>query len=234
MLYLWGLGRSGWANAFYSAAAQAGSRSWEALFYGSSDASNAITVDKPPVALWIETLSVRMFGYSSWALLLPSAIAGAASVALLFTIVRRHFGTVAATIAALVLAVSPVSVSVNRLNLPEPFMILLLVAAAWAVLRSLDAARPFVWLAVAGGFAGLAFNTKTLAAAIAFPAFGLAVLVGSPTWRTRIVRGALLAGVTLAASLWWVLAVDAVGAKAVAAVEFSLNCMLPPVSRFSE
>ena len=89
-------------------------------------------------------------------------------------------------------------------------MILFLVAAAWAVLRSLDAARPLVWLAVAGGFAGLAFNTKTLAAAIAFPALGVAVLFGSPTWRTRILRAAVLAGVAAAASLWWVLAVDAI------------------------
>jgi len=206
----WALSRNGLGNTYYSAATRSMVVSWRNFFFASFDPGGFITVDKPPVALWFEAMSVRMFGYSSWSLLLPSALAGTASVALLFTIVRRHFGAVAATIAALVLAVSPVSVSVNRLNLPEPFMILFLVAAAWAVLRSLDAARPFVWLAVAGGFAGLAFNTKTLAAAIAFPALGLAVLFGSPTWRTRIVRGAVLAGVAAAASLCWVLAVDAI------------------------
>ena len=212
VLNCWALSHNGLGNTYYSAATRSMVTSWRNFFFASFDPGGFITVDKPPVALWIEAMSVRMFGYSSWTLLLPSALAGTASVALLFSIVRRHFGSVAATIAALVLAVSPVSVSVNRLNLPEPFMILFLVAAAWAVLRSLDAARPLIWLAVAGGFAGLAFNTKTLAAAIAFPALGLAVLFGSPTWRTRIIRGAVLAGVAAVASLWWVLAVDAIPA----------------------
>ncbi len=210
VLNCWALSRNGLGNTYYSAASRSMTGSWRNFFFGSFDPGGFITVDKPPVALWIEATSVRLFGYSSWSLLLPSALAGTASVALLFSIVRRHFGAVAATIAALVLAVSPVSVAVNRLNLPEPFMILFLVAAAWAVLRSLDAARPLVWLAVAGGFAGLAFNTKTLAAAIAFPALGLAVLFGSPTWRTRFIRGAVLAGVAAAASLWWVVVVDAI------------------------
>ena len=179
VLNCWALSRNGLGNTYYSAATRSMTASWRNFFFASFDPGGFITVDKPPVALWFQALSVRTFGYSSWTLLLPGALAGTASVAILFSIVRRHFGAVAATIAALVLAVSPVSVSVNRLNLPEPFMILFLVAAAWAVLRSLDAARPLVWLAVAGGFAGLAFNTKTLAAAIAFPALGLAVLVGS-------------------------------------------------------
>ncbi len=212
VLNCWALSRNGLGNTYYSAAVRSMTASWRNFFFAAFDPGGFITVDKPPVALWFQAMSVRIFGYSSWSLLLPSALAGTASVALLFSIVRRHFGAVAATIAALVLAVSPVSVSVNRLNLPEPFMILFLVAAAWAVLRSLDAARPLVWLAVAGGFAGLAFNTKTLAAAIAFPAFGLAVLFGSATWRARIVRGAVLAGVAAAASLWWVVVVDAVPA----------------------
>ena len=210
ILNCWALSRNGLGNTYYSAATRSMTASWRNFFFASFDPGGFITVDKPPVALWFQALSVRMFGYSSWTLLLPGALAGTASVAILFSIVRRHFGAVAATIAALVLAVSPVSVSVNRLNLPEPFMILFLVAAAWAVLRSLDAARPLVWLAVAGGFAGLAFNTKTLAAAIAFPALGIAVLVGSRTWKTRVIRGALLAGVAAVASLWWVLVVDVI------------------------
>ncbi len=210
VLNCWALSRNGLGNTYYSAATRSMTASWRNFFFASFDPGGFITVDKPPVALWFQALSVRMFGYSSWTLLLPGALAGTASVAILFSIMRRHFGAVAATIAALVLAVSPVSVSVNRLNLPEPFMILFLVAAAWAVLRSLDAARPLVWLAVAGGFAGLAFNTKTLAAAIAFPALGLAVLVGARTWKSRVIRGAVLAGVAALASLWWVLVVDVI------------------------
>src|SRR6478609_5847394 len=91
LLYLWGLGASGWANSFYSAAAQAGSESWKALFFGSSDAANSITVDKPPMSLWIMGLSVRAFGLSSWAILVPQALMGVASVWLVFATVRRWF-----------------------------------------------------------------------------------------------------------------------------------------------
>jgi 4-amino-4-deoxy-L-arabinose transferase-like glycosyltransferase len=172
--------------------------SWRNFFFASFDPGGFITVDKPPVALWFQALSVRTFGYSSWTLLLPGALAGTASVAILFSIMRRHFGAVAATIAALVLAVSPVSVSVNRLNLPEPFMILFLVAASWAVLRSLDAHGPSSG-SRSRWFAGLALNTKTLAAAIAFPRSGSPCSSGA-TWKSRVIRGAVLAGVAALAS----------------------------------
>lgn len=93
VLYLWGLGESGWTNAFYSAAVQAGSESWKAFFFGSLDSANAITVDKPPLALWPMALSVRLFGLSSWSILVPEALFGVASVALLATTVRRASGS---------------------------------------------------------------------------------------------------------------------------------------------
>ena len=89
VLYLWGLGASGWANSFYSAAAQAGSESWKAFFFGSSDAANSITVDKTPMSLWAMALSVRIFGLSSWSILVPQALMGVASVGLLYATVRR-------------------------------------------------------------------------------------------------------------------------------------------------
>ena len=81
---LWGLSASGWANAFYSAAVQAGSQSWSAFFFGSFDAANAITVDKPPAALWVMALSVRLFGLNSFAILMPQALMGVASVAVVY------------------------------------------------------------------------------------------------------------------------------------------------------
>src|SRR5690349_7518469 len=96
VLYLWGLWESGWANSFYSAAAQAGSESWKAFFFGSSDAANSITVDKTPLALWPMALSVKVFGLSSWAILIPEALMGVAAVGLLYTTVRRWFGAGAA------------------------------------------------------------------------------------------------------------------------------------------
>src|SRR5206468_13032688 len=81
VLYLWGLGASGWANSFYSAAVQAGAHSWKAFFFGSSDASNFITVDKPPAALWVMELSARVFGVNGWSILVPQALEGVAAVA---------------------------------------------------------------------------------------------------------------------------------------------------------
>src|ERR1700710_3077054 len=93
VLYVWGLGASGWANSFYSAAVQAGSESWKAFFFGSSDAANSITVDKTPLALWPMDLSVRVFGLSSWSMLVPQALEGVSTVALLHGLVRRTTGS---------------------------------------------------------------------------------------------------------------------------------------------
>lgn len=157
--------------------------------------------------------SARMFGVSSWSLLLPGVVAGAASVALLWCIVRRTFGVLAATVAALALAVSPVNVAVDRLNLPEPFLILALVAAAWAVLRSFGSERPLRWLALAGVSVGVAFNVKMLAAFIPVPALGLAVLLGTAGWWPRLRAAAVFGVSALAASVPWILIVDLVPAS---------------------
>ncbi len=100
LLYLWDLSASGWANSFYSAAAQAGSQSWKAWFFGSSDAANSITVDKTPAALWVTGLSVRVFGLSSWSILVPQALEGVATVGLLYATVKRWFGPAAGLLAS--------------------------------------------------------------------------------------------------------------------------------------
>ena len=138
-LNAWALSLNGLGNQYYAAATRSMTLSWSNFFYASLDPGGFITVDKPPVALWIAALSARVFGESTWSLLGPRAIAGAAAVALLWCIVRPRFGTVAATVAGLVLALSPVNVAVNRLNLPEPFLILFLVGAAWATLKAVEA-----------------------------------------------------------------------------------------------
>ena len=108
-LYIWGLGQSGWANSFYSAAVQAGTKSWRAFFFGSSDASNFITVDKPPAALWVMEISARIFGVNAWSILVPQALEGVAAVGLLFVTVRRWFSPGAALLAGAVLALTPVA-----------------------------------------------------------------------------------------------------------------------------
>src|SRR6185295_15647475 len=129
---------SGYANTYYSAAALAGSQSWSAWFFGSIDASNFITVDKPPLAVMLMGLSVRVFGLSSWSILLPEALLGVASVLLLFSLVRRTFGPAAALIAATVMALTPAAVLMFRYNNPDALLTFLLVAGAWALQRSIE------------------------------------------------------------------------------------------------
>lgn len=209
----WELGRNGLGNTYYTAAMRGMTASWHNFFFASFDPGGFISIDKPPASLWIEAASVRLLGLNSWGLLLPGALAGAGSVALLWSLLHRRFGTLAATLGGTVLALSPVNVAVNRLNLPDPFMIFFLVAAAWAVLRSLDDERHGWWLVVLAGVSvGLAFNTKMLAAAIPLPALGLAVLIGTTGgWVRRVGRAAVFGAVSLVASLPWILLVDAVG-----------------------
>src|SRR5438094_6196548 len=133
LLYLWGLGASGWANSFYSAAVQAGSHSWKAFFFGSSDSSNFITVDKPPASLWVMDLSARVFGVNAWSILVPQALEGVAAVGFLYATVRRRFGPAAGLLAGAVLAVTPVAVLMFRFNNPDALLTLLLVASAYAL-----------------------------------------------------------------------------------------------------
>src|SRR5204862_1266965 len=140
VLYLWGLGASGWANSFYSAAAQAGSVSWKALFYGSSDAASSITVDKTPASLWVMGLSVRLFGLNAWSILVPEALMGVATVGLLHATVRRWHGHAAALLAGSVAALTPVAVLMFRFNNPDALLVLTLVAGAYAVVRAVETA----------------------------------------------------------------------------------------------
>lgn len=212
VLNTWALSVNGLGNQYYAAATRSMTMSWSNFFFASFDPGGFISVDKPPVALWIAAASARLFGVNSWSLLLPSAIAGAAAVALLWSTINRRFGMVAATIAALVLALSPINVAVNRLNLPEPFLIFFLVAAAWAVLRSMENVRPYRWLLLAGVFVGLAFNTKMLAAYIPLPAVGLAILCATEGWFEKIKRGAVFGLTSLFCSVPWIVAVDLVPA----------------------
>lgn len=208
VLYLWGLGESGWANSFYSAAAQAGSESWKALFFGSSDAANSITVDKTPLSLMPMALSVKIFGLSSWSILVPQALMGVATVALLHHTVRRTTGSsVAGLLAGLAMALTPVAVLMFRFNNPDALLTLLLVGSAYATLRAAEkeSTHPVRWLSLAGTLVGLAFLTKMLQAFLVLPALGLVYLLvaSAPFWK-RI--GHLLVGLAamIASAGWWV------------------------------
>lgn len=179
VLYLYRLDNSGYANSYYSAAAQAGSVSWKAFFFGSLDGGNLITVDKPPAALWFMTLSIRIFGLSSWAVLLPQALMGVATVALLYVTVRRWNGPVAGLLAAAALAATPVATLMFRFNNPDALLTLLVVAAAYGTTRAIETVDPR-WMYFIGGLVGLGFLTKLLQAFLVVPAFALTYLIAAP------------------------------------------------------
>ncbi len=210
VLYLWGLGASGWANSFYSAAVQAGSESWKAFFFGSSDAASSITVDKTPFALWPMALSVRIFGLSSWSILVPQALEGIATVALLHSVVRRTTGSaVSGLIAGTAMALTPVAVLMFRFNNPDAMLVLLMVGAAAGTLRAVEATekgqKPVRWLALAGALVGLAFLTKMLQAFLVLPALALVYLLFAKTpWGKRIVHLLVAFASMVLAGGWWV------------------------------
>src|SRR5271156_7081621 len=131
--YLWNLTASGDANSFYAAAVQAGTKSWKAFFFGSIDSSNFITVDKSPGSLWIMELSGRLFGFSSWSMLVPQVLEGVAAVGLVYAAVKRWFGPSAGLLAGVVLACTPVAALMFRFNNPDALMVLLLTASAYAL-----------------------------------------------------------------------------------------------------
>ncbi|WP_433471800.1 glycosyltransferase family 39 protein [Spirillospora sp. CA-142024] len=212
VLYAWGLSKAGYANSYYSAAVKSGTQSWKAFFFGSLDAGSYITVDKPPMALWAMELSARVFGFSTWSLLLPQVAEGVAAVAVLYATVRRAFGPAAAVTAAAVLALTPITVAINRDNNPDTLLVLLLVAAAWACQRAIDTGR-LRPLLLAAFLVGCGFNTKMLQAFLVVPALGLAYLVAARPGLLRRAGHLLAAGAVLAASsFWWMLTVDAVPA----------------------
>src|SRR4051812_42139468 len=210
LLYLWGLGGSGYANEFYAAAVQAGRQSWKAMFLGSLDAGNAITVDKPAFFLWPMEISARIFGLNGWSMLVPQALEGVAVVALLAAAVRRVAGHAAGLAAGALLAVTPVAVLMFRFDNPDAMLTLLLTASAYATVRALRSpARSQWWLALAGTLVGLGFITKMGQALLVVPALAVAYLWAAPVGLGRRIRDLLGAGVALVAGAgWWIAIVE--------------------------
>ena len=213
LLYFYNLTSSGYANSFYSAAVQAGSASWKAFFFGSSDAGNSITVDKPPASLWLMALSVRAFGLRSFSILMPEVLMGVATVGVVHATVKRHFGAAAGLIGGLVMALTPVAVLMFRFNNPDALLVLLMALGAWATMKSIEQGSA-KWFAIVGVFIGLGFLTKALQVFLVVPAFGLAyVLFAATTLRRRIV-GALIGAASMVLSAgWWVAIVELVPAS---------------------
>ncbi|MFF0702210.1 ArnT family glycosyltransferase [Streptomyces tendae] len=208
LLYLYNLSASGWANSFYSAAVQAGSQSWKAFFFGSLDAGNAITVDKPPAALWPMALSVRIFGLSTWSILVPEVLMGVGTVAVVYAAVRRRFSPAAGLIAGAVLALTPVAALMFRFNNPDALLALLMSVACYLVVRALEDGRT-KWLVWAGVAIGFAFLAKTLQAFLILPALALVYGVCAPVrLRRRLGQLALATAAIVVSGGWWVAVVE--------------------------
>ena len=203
-LYLWNLGASGWANTYYAAAVQAGTKSWKAFFFGSTDASNFITVDKTPLSLWPMELSARIFGLNSWSMLVPQALMGVATVGVLYATVKRWFGAGAGLLAGAICALTPVAALMFRFNNPDASLTLLMTLGAYALTRALERDST-KWVVAAGAFVGLAFLSKELQAFLVLPAFGLAYLIAGPPKLARRIWHTILIGLsTIVAAGWWI------------------------------
>src|SRR6266536_1609535 len=201
------LGANGYSS-YYPAAIRSMMDSWHNFFFAAYDPGGFVTIDKPPVGFWLEVASARIFGFNSLSIFLPQALAGVLSVLLLYYLVRRHFGVVAGLLAALALAISPISVLTNRNNTIDSTLVLVMLLGAWAVLRAAESGK-LRWLLLCAVFVGLGFNIKMLEAYLVVPAYGLLYLLAAPRriW-VRIAHLALAALLMLTISLSWAVAVD--------------------------
>jgi 4-amino-4-deoxy-L-arabinose transferase-like glycosyltransferase len=206
------LDQQGYGNLYYAAAVKSMLLNWHNFFFVSFDPAGFVTVDKPPLGFWIQVLSAKLFGFSPLSLMLPQALAGVLSVALLTHLVRRTFGPLAGLIAGLTLALTPISVVTNRNNIVDSLLVLTVLLAAWAIIIATETGR-LRWLLLCAGIVGLGFNIKMLEAYLVLPAFALLYLLAAPLrWRTKIAHLAFAAVVLLIISLSWLVTVDLIPA----------------------
>ncbi len=198
VLDLWALSRNGWANAYYSAAVRSMATSWHNFLFASMDRSGVMTVDKPPLALWVEALSARIFGYHPLSLLVPQALMGVATVGIVYDLVRRRFGRIGAFVAGLTLALTPIAVAMSRHNNPDALLTLCCAAAVWCAVRALDDGRTR-WLVLSGVAVGLGFETKMGAALLVVPAIAAAWLWVAPRGRLAAARQLAAGGAAMVA-----------------------------------
>ncbi len=207
-LYLWNLSASGYANDFYAAAVKAGTQSWKAWLFGSLDSSNAITVDKPPGSLWLMVLSARIFGFSSFSMLLPQALLGVGTVAITWAAIRRWSGPAAGLVAGGLVALTPVAALMFRFNNPDAMLVFLMTLAGYFVVRAIETDRgrtALRWLLLAGAAIGFAFLTKMLQGLLVLPAMALAYLIaGRAGLWTRIWHLLAALGAVIVSAGWFV------------------------------
>ena len=202
------LGQNGFGNLYYASAIRSMLDSWHNFFFVSFDPGGFVSIDKPPLGFWLQAASAKILGFTPFSIFLPQALAGVLSVLLLYYLVRCHFGVVAGLLAALALAISPISVLTNRNNTIDSTLVLVMLLGAWAVLRAAQSGK-LRWLLLCAVFVGLGFNIKMLEAYLVVPAYGLLYLLAAPRriW-VRIGHLTLAALLLLTISLSWAVAVD--------------------------
>src|SRR3989441_6698797 len=202
------LGQNGFGNLYYAAAIRSMLDNWQNFFFVAFDPGGFVSIDKPPLGFWLQAASAKIFGFTPFSIFLPQALAGVLSVLLLYYLVRRHFGVVAGLLAALALALSPISVVTNRNITIDSTLALVLLLGAWAVMRAAETGR-LRWLLLSAAIVGIGFNIKMLEAYRVVPAYGLLYLLAAPhSLRKRLGHLALAGVLLLAVSLSWVVAVD--------------------------
>jgi 4-amino-4-deoxy-L-arabinose transferase-like glycosyltransferase len=197
VLNIWGLSINGWANTYYSAAVRSMAGSWHDFLFASLDKTGLMTVDKPPLSLWVQALSARIFGFHSLSVLIPQALMGVAATALIYDLTRRRFGRAGGFAAGLALATTPIAVAMSRHNNPDELLVLCCVAALWFLIRALEDGRT-KWLVWCGVCVGLGFETKMAVALFVVPGIALAYLWVAPRGRVAAVRQLLAGGVVMA------------------------------------
>jgi 4-amino-4-deoxy-L-arabinose transferase-like glycosyltransferase len=206
---LYGLAENGYGRTYYAASVRSMLQSWHAVWFNAFDPAAFVSLDKPPVAIWIQALSAKVLGFSGWSVLLPQAIEGVLAVALVYAIIQRTFGRAAGLTAALLLALSPINIGVDRTNNTDSCLIVVLLIAAWIGMRAAETGSARL-LVLAMAVVGIGFNVKMAAAWVLAPALVAAFCVG-PAWadKRRCIGQITIAGVVLAVvSLSWSAAFD--------------------------
>ncbi len=195
-LNLWGLSVNGWANTFYAAAAHSMAHSWHDFLFASLDRAGLMTVDKPPLSLWVQALSARIFGFGPLSLLVPQALMGTAATVLVYDLVRRGFGRRAGIVAGLAFATTPIQVAMARHNNPDELLVLCCVAALWLAARALEDGRTR-WLVACGAMVGLGVEAKMGAALMVVPGVAAAYAWVAPRGRATAIRQLAAGGAAL-------------------------------------
>ncbi|QNK40109.1 glycosyltransferase family 39 protein [Caproicibacter fermentans] len=217
---IWNLG---YGNEFYAASVKSMLTGWKNFFFASLDPGGWITVDKPPVSLWVQTAFAKVFGFYGWSIILPQCLAAVATAAIIYHVVKRHFGSAAGLISALVLALSPIFIVVSKTNNTDSVLIFFMVLSAWAMMAASDRGQ-LRCLILSMVFLGIAYNAKTLEAFLILPALYAVYFFGTKIkWRKRIWHLAVATLVLLVVSLSWSVAVDLTPASERPYVDNSTN-----------